>query len=236
MGGGEQLQRSAQRTPGVAATPAGSVPAMSPPSATAARAVRAARRAAALRGLPPRVALFHARAHRLATRTQDVFSLQSAARPSELRELLTLAGDHDAVVELGTGTAWTAIALALADPARRVLSYDPVVRPERDRYLALAGPAVRGRITLLAEPGEQAAPAPGSVGFVFVDSAHDRTSTVATVAAWRAALRPGGVMAFHDYDHPDWPGVREAVEELELEGEVTAGLFVWRPPVAATRG
>ena len=208
---------------------------MSSPRDTASRAVRAARRAAALRGLPPRVALFHARAHRLAARTGDDFSLRSAARPSELRDLLALAGDHDAVVELGTGTAWTAIALALAAPARRVVTYDPIVRPERERYLALAGAAVRERITLLAEPGEQAAPAPQSVGFVFVDSAHDRASTVATVAAWRAALRPGGVMAFHDYDHPDWPGVRQAVEELGLTGEVAGGLFVWRPP-AGPRG
>ncbi len=208
------------------------MPAMPAPPAvprSARRAVRAARRIAALRGLPPRVALFHERAHRTAARTGDRFSLRSAARPAELGRLLALADGHEAVAELGTGTAWTAIALALADPARHVVSYDPITRPERERYLALAGPAVRRRIELRCAPGEAARPAPASVGFVFVDSAHDRASTVATVHAWRAALRPGGVMAFHDYDHPEWPGVREAVEELELVGEVRAGVFVWRP-------
>ncbi len=69
------------------------------------------------------------------------------------------------------------------------------------------------------------------MGLVFVDSAHDRASTVATVHAWRPALTPGGVMAFHDFDHPDWPGVREATETLGLRGDVVGGLFVWRPPV-----
>jgi len=195
-------------------------------------AVRAARRVAALRGLPPAVALFHARAHRVATRTGDVFSLRSAARPHELRQLLELADGHDTAVELGTGTAWTAIALALGDSGRRVVTYDPIVRPERERYLALVRPAVRERIELVAEPGEAATPAADSVGFVFVDSAHDHASTVATVHAWRPALRPGGVMAFHDYDHPDWPGVREATETLGLRGDIVGGLFVWRSPVA----
>jgi len=69
------------------------------------------------------------------------------------------------------------------------------------------------------------------VGLVFVDSAHDRASIVATVHAWRPALKAGGVMAFHDFDHPDWPGVREATETLGLRGDVV-GLFVWRPAVA----
>ena len=196
------------------------------------RAVAGARRTAALRVLPPAVARFQLRARRVAVSTEDVFSLQSAARPNELRQLLDLATGHDVVVELGTGTGWTSISLALADPRRRVVTYDPIVRSERERYLELAGRAVRERIELLAEPGEDATPALSSVGFVFVDSAHDRESTVATVAAWRPALRPGGVMAFHDYGHPDWPGVREAVEELGLRGEVVGGLFVWRAPRA----
>lgn len=194
-------------------------------------AVRAARRVAALRGLPPAVALFHARAYRVATRTEDVFSLRSAARPYELRQLLDLADGHDTVAELGTGTAWTAIALALADSGRRVITYDPIVRPERERYLTLVRPGVRERIDCVPQAGEAATPTPGSVGLVFVDSAHDRASTVATVHAWRPALTPGGVMAFHDFDHPDWPGVREATETLGLRGDVVGGLFVWRPPV-----
>ena len=42
------------------------------------------------------------------------------------------------VVEIGTGTAWTTIALALDDGRRSIVSFDPVVRPERDRFLGRA--------------------------------------------------------------------------------------------------
>jgi hypothetical protein len=41
---------------------------------------------------------------------------------------------------------------------------------------------------------------------------------------------PGAVVVFHDYHHPDYPGVRQAVADLGLDGEQQAGLYVWRSP------
>jgi predicted O-methyltransferase YrrM len=67
-----------------------------------------------LRGLPMPVARFWFRARRVAARTGDEFSPISVTRPAELRRILRLAGHGGHVVELGTGTGWTAIALALA--------------------------------------------------------------------------------------------------------------------------
>jgi SAM-dependent methyltransferase len=55
----------------------------------------------------------------------------------------------------------------------------------------------------------------------------------ATLQAVADALAPGGVAAFHDYGHPEYPGVREAVAELHLDGYEEGGLFVWRQPVSA---
>jgi predicted O-methyltransferase YrrM len=189
------------------------------------------RLALSLRVLPAGVAVFCWRARRHALRAGDRFSLDSAARPRELALLLTLAADRSAVVELGTGTAWTAIAFALAEPARRVLSCDPCVRPEREAYLELAGPRARGRIELRKEPdhvGPNAADPP--VQLLFIDSSHDREPTVRAFRAWRQALAPGAVVVFHDHAHPDYPGVREAVLDLGLSGQETGGLFVWRAP------
>jgi predicted O-methyltransferase YrrM len=180
------------------------------------------------RALPPRVALFRLRARRLARRTGDEFSPVSAMRTDELGRLLELARGRRAMVELGTGTGWTAIALALADGERRVLSYDPIARDERRRYLDLAGPAVSARIELLELPGESGPP-PGAAAteLLFIDSSHERAETLAAFGAWRDRLTPGAVVAFHDYDEPLYPGVSEAVRELGLEGEVFGHLFIW---------
>ncbi len=184
-----------------------------------------------LRLLPARVAIFYLRARGEARRSGDRFSLDSAARPHELAELLALARGRRAVVELGTGTAWSAIALALDDPARKIISYDPSVRGEREAYLALAGPGVRWRIELRAEP-DTAGPDPGDapVELLFIDSLHEREAARAAFAAWRAALAPAAVVVFHDYGHPAYPGVAQAVSDLGLEGQHSGGQFVWRAP------
>lgn len=186
-----------------------------------------------LRVLPARVALFWWRARRHAHSSEDRFSLDSAARPLELAELLSLARGCTAVVELGTGTGWSTIALALDGPGRSVISYDPTVRSAREAYLDLAGRGVRERVELRAQPDSDG-PQPGDapVQLLFIDSSHERESVLAAFAAWREALAPGALVVFHDYRHPRYPGVREAILELGLDGRERHGLFVWQAPPA----
>lgn len=185
---------------------------------------------AAVRHLPPRVAWFVLRARARARREQDVFSLDSALRPAKLEALLDAAAGRRRVVELGTGTAWATVALAIADPQRTIESWDPVVREQRERYVVLGGPDVRRRITFVEGLGENGPGATTGVDLLFIDSSHEREPTLAEVAAWRPALAPGALIAFDDYGHPDYPGVAEAVADLGADGEERASLFLWRLP------
>jgi predicted O-methyltransferase YrrM len=180
--------------------------------------------------LPPRVALFFLRARRYANHHSDHFTLASAIRPGELAVLLRLGRGRRAVVELGTGTAWSTIALALDEAARRVVTYDPCARPERDMYLECARPSVRSRIEFRDEPDTNGPREGESVELLFIDSEHYRESVLAAFNAWRDSLAPGAAVAFHDYDHPSYPGVREAIDELGLEGQLHGHLFVWQAP------
>ncbi len=65
---------------------------------------------------------------------------------------------------------------------------------------------------------------------VFIDGSHSRDDTVAAFQAWCPQLRVGGIVAFHDYDDPAYPGVTEAVRDLGLRGEPRRHLFVWVAP------
>jgi predicted O-methyltransferase YrrM len=178
------------------------------------------------RVLPRRVAILQLRARARARRRGDVFSLISATRPPDLARLLRLASGRRHVVELGTGPAWTAAALAAADPARRVRSFDPFVRPECEHYLSLLAPDVRARIELVAEPGATGPRARETVDMLYIDSSHQRADVIAELEAWRPALRPGAIVVLDDYDHVDYPGVAEAVGELGLGGTQQGTLFV----------
>ena len=191
----------------------------------------ALRRNARLLRLPPRVALFYFRARRAAARHGDQWSLKSATGPESLTAILRLARGRRSVVEVGTGTAWTTAGLALADRRRTVLSFDPVVWPERERYLRIAGRDAASRIELV-EGGGEAGPAgrPIRPDMMFIDGSHERELTVRTFEAWRTAFAPGAIVAFHDYENPLYPGVTEAIRELGLDGEVVRDVFVWRAP------
>ncbi len=181
-----------------------------------------------LRGLRPRVLWFHWRARRLAWRTNDQFSLVSVTRPADMRVLLQMTKGLGRVAELGTATAWTAITLALDDRRRRVITYDVIEREEAKRYLGLVAPNVRERIELVAAPGCTGPRDQQPVDLLYIDSSHTREHTIAEVRAWQPYLRPGAPILFDDYTHPDYPGVREAIEELGLEGELSGTLFVHR--------
>jgi predicted O-methyltransferase YrrM len=177
--------------------------------------------------LPLPVAIFQARAVVRAARSGDAFALQAASRPSDVRTLLRLATGRRTIVELGTATGWTATSFALADPARNVTSYDPVVQPGREVYAALAPPKARARITFVREIGEAGAATWDGppVDLLFIDSTHTREDTVAEFHAWRPNLAEGALVVFHDYGNPEFPGVAEAVEEIGLPGEVVGASY-----------
>lgn len=185
-----------------------------------------ARFLAALRVLPPRVAVFQWRAHRLAVRSGDDFSRVSATRPRKLATLLGLAENRRCVVELGTATGWTSISLLLADPTRVLVSYDVVHRPELDLYSQLVSSSVSRRLHLVCASGDQGPRDDTQVELLYIDSSHGRLATILEVQAWKPVLVDNALIVFDDYTHHEYPGVREAVEELGLDGQERDGLFV----------
>lgn len=196
----------------------------------------AARHAAALVRLPPRVALFYLCACALAVRRRDRWALRTSTKPRELRRLLRVSRHRRHVVEIGTGSAWTASALALADPRRRVLTIDRIARPGRMHYLGLCPRQVRDRVEVVDAPAEDgdatARVAPGSVDMLFVDGSHRAPGVVAAFEAWAPRLAPGAIVAFHDWDNPAYPGVREAIAQLGIDGHGEGDLYVWQAPAA----
>ena len=182
----------------------------------------------ATRALPARAALFQARAMLRAQRFGDDWALDSSTHPADVAELIRLASGRRRAVELGTATGWTAGALLLGDPQRRLTSFDPVVREHREAYLGLLPRSARERLELVAAPGHEARGV--GVDLLFVDSSHDREATVAEFRAWEPRLAPRALVVLRDYANPAHPGVAEAVAELGLGGREQAGLWLWEAP------
>lgn len=61
--------------------------------------------------------------------------------------------------------------------------------------------------------------------FCFIDAAHDYENVKADILAWRMKVKPGGVIAGHDYCSA-WPGVMDAVDEI-FPDRILTSKSVW---------
>lgn len=165
-----------------------------------------------------------------------------------LRELLRkAAGPRPAsetveVVEVGTWAGRTALNFLDALPERRVVVYcvdhwrgTPSDRSGALAYLAGPDAVFRafcknaGRrlfdevVPCRGRSLDWAAVWPKKADLVFLDGDHEYGAVVADLTAWMPHVRPGGVLALHDYSY--MPGVTDAVDRM-LPGRRRAGATV----------
>lgn len=80
---------------------------------------------------------------------------------------------------------------------------------EFDRVMAQSGNIVKVKATddaVIGLIGD------GVLDAIYIDAAHTYEAVRIQIESWRRTVRPGGVIAGHDYS-PDWPGVVAAVNE-----------------------
>jgi predicted O-methyltransferase YrrM len=144
-----------------------------------------------------------------------------------LSALLAVARDRDRIVELGTAAGWTAYSLALANPRARVTTYDWVEHPNRERYRSLVPPDVLDRVDQRLRLAQRGPEEPTECDLLLVDADHEHEPVLEMTAAWYASVVPGGLVVFDDYAS-EFPGVREAIEDLGFDGRQVGRLFVHR--------
>jgi cephalosporin hydroxylase len=69
----------------------------------------------------------------------------------------------------------------------------------------------------------------GALSFVFIDADHSFGSVKADIAAWLPRMKPGGLLAGHDFMPDQFPGVVQAVMELPAY-EVQGNSWLYRVP------
>lgn len=93
--------------------------------------------------------------------------------------------------------------------------YDPDALAEFNDNLIRFG--VMGNILSLKKRSVEAAEYFAHNGqtfdLVFIDTPHDYASVIADLRAWLPLVKPGGIIAGHDYC-PQWPGVAKALDEM----------------------
>ena len=164
-----------------------------------------------------------------------------------LRWLTANARRFDGVVEVGSWNGRTTKALAAScpgvvyavdtwagtpdDPEQHAALY-PDAADSWGRFEANLRAEIRaGRVVPVRRPSLDAAAAFAAAGFrfgmVFIDADHRYEAVRDDIEAWLPLVRPGGIIAGHDY-HPNWPGVRRAVDEAFPEQDGPKHYIWWR--------
>tara|TARA_B100000035_G_scaffold314753_1_gene332096 strand:- start:1245 stop:1832 length:588 start_codon:yes stop_codon:yes gene_type:complete len=80
------------------------------------------------------------------------------------------------------------------------------------------------RVELVRKKSTEAAPdfEDGSLDFVFIDAIHDYENCYKDINYWHNRVRKGGYVMGHDWEHPGFPGVQQAV--VEHYGDTVQGV------------
>lgn len=62
---------------------------------------------------------------------------------------------------------------------------------------------------------------------IFLDAMHTYEDVTGDILRWWPRVRDGGMMVWHDYTHPDFPGVQKAVDEIFGPQENRIGTLMW---------
>jgi predicted O-methyltransferase YrrM len=140
--------------------------------------------------------------------------------PAEVELLTRLSrqiGDEQpqpVFVNLGAGAGTSALALAEGCPHAQIITFD-LYRDHFDlerQAFKRAGrlcPIFIQAFSYADHSGLELHP-----HLVFIDADHSQSAVAADIEEWLRHIVNGGLMVFHDYGHPNYPGVRTAVDML----------------------
>jgi hypothetical protein len=63
--------------------------------------------------------------------------------------------------------------------------------------------------------------------FIFLDGDHRYQTVKADICHAKSMILKGGILSGHDYNHPDWPGVKKAVDECFGESKIQLVDTIW---------
>lgn len=128
--------------------------------------------------------------------------------------------DNPVAVNIGAGVGTSTIAMLEASPNIYVFEVDKKLRGVAIKHLAAAGFATQNRVSrVIGNSWDVGANWPYQVDLVFVDGAHHDEAVMADIDTWLPKVKPFGYMLFHDYHHPNVPGLTRIVDQ-RMEGQM----------------
>lgn len=123
-------------------------------------------------------------------------------------------------VNIGAGSGTSSLAMVEANPTAKVITIDiseggPMggLENERNAFKNAKKPTPI-QICNTSHAAARVWPKTNKVDFIFIDDGHSEPEIRGDIEGWLPHVKPGGVMAFHDYGAEVWPDVKKVIDEL----------------------
>lgn len=118
------------------------------------------------------------------------------------------------IVNIGAGEGTSALAMLESRPDAFIFSIDKKRREEEAIALQKAGKLKLNRVwRIMGDSSRVGKHWPFEIDAVFIDGAHHDEAVRADIAAWVPKVKRNGIIYFHDYNHPNVPGLTKIVDK-----------------------
>jgi predicted O-methyltransferase YrrM len=143
------------------------------------------------------------------------FGMMSVGEVGLLKDCAEHLPTAPMVVNIGAGAGTSALAILETRRDAFIFSIDKKVVPAERDVLQKAGLLKDNRVwRLLGDSARVGKHWPIKLDLCFVDGAHHDSAVIADIEAWKPLVKDGGFMLFHDYDHPNVPGLTVIVDDM----------------------
>lgn len=130
-----------------------------------------------------------------------------------LKEEMLFLPESPILVNIGAAAGVSTLAMLEAKPKATIYSCEIDLGAGELVQIERAGLDV-SRVIRLGESARAGYDFEGEVDFIFVDGGHSSDQVMRDIDAWLPHLKIGHVIAFHDYNNPDFPTVKEGVDDV----------------------
>jgi len=130
-----------------------------------------------------------------------------------LKECVDMLPEKPIIVNIGAGVGTSAAAILETRPNAFIFSVDKDRAPEEQVNLVKCGLNPHRCVRLLGRSQAIGLHFPIAIDLLFVDGAHYDEAVKNDILMWLPKVADGGIAVFHDYKHPNVPGLTTIVDE-----------------------
>ena len=139
-----------------------------------------------------------------------------------LKKCASMLPENPIIINIGAGVGTSAVAILEERPDAFIFSVDKDAALFERMSLTDCGIDISRCVRLLGRSWEVGRNFPFASHMIFVDGDHGTKAVEQDIAAWLPNVLPNGIMAFHDYKHPNVPKLTDVVNSFMSTYEVIA--------------